>query len=77
VPRVVDALQRVCHDALALAVGAAPRYFPAMPRSGSPALDGLLAWAAELRRVARHAEHPWQAPLLIEALVTQGRQALR
>lgn len=77
VARVVDALQRICHDALALAVGAPPRYFPAMPGSASRAVDGLLAWAAELRRVARHAEHPWHAPLLIEALVTQGRQALR
>ena len=77
VPRVVDALQRICHDALALAAGAAPRYFPAMAGPGSRALDGLLAWAAELRRVARHAEHPWHAALLIEALVTQGRQALR
>jgi DNA polymerase-3 subunit delta' len=77
VPRVVDALQRICHDALALAVGAAPRYFPAMHGPGNRALDSLLAWAAELRRVARHAEHPWHAPLLIEALVTQGRQALR
>lgn len=82
IPRVVDALQKLCHDAMARAGGAAPHYFPAeawAPRAALPALPAmpaLAAWAAELRRVARHAEHPWSEALLIESLVNGGAQAL-
>jgi DNA polymerase-3 subunit delta' len=75
--RTLDALQKLCHDLMARAAGAAPRYFDA---GGLPAARGglvpLLAWAAELNRVARHAEHPWSEGLLVESLVTQGRRAL-
>jgi DNA polymerase III subunit delta' len=75
--RALDALQKLCHDLLAAAAGAAPRYFAA---SGLPAPRGgivpLLEWADELNRVARHAEHPWSEALLIDALVTQGCRAL-
>jgi DNA polymerase-3 subunit delta' len=75
--RTLDALQKLCHDLLAAATGAPPRYFGA---ATLPAARGgvapLLDWAAELNRVARHAEHPWSEALLVEALVTRGRQAL-
>lgn len=76
IPRVVKVLQQLCHDAMAVAVGGTPRYFPAesLPRHAS--LDALGQWAAELRRVGRHEDHPWQAPLLIEALLAQGSVAL-
>jgi len=76
-PRLVDALQKLCHDAACVAAGAAPRYFPAtsLPPAADPA--ALTAWSAELMRVARHAEHPWSATLLVESLVQQGRRALR
>jgi len=75
-PRVIDALQKLCHDSACVANGAAPRYFPAaciVPGADAAALN---AWMAELHRVARHAEHPWNAGLLIESLVQQGRRAL-
>lgn len=76
-PRAIDALQKLCHDLLARATGAAPRYFPAdtlpQPRAG---VGPLLDWAAELRRVARQAEHPWNEALLLESLVGRGRDAL-
>lgn len=76
VPRVIDTLQKLCHDAMALAVGAPPRYFPAMPAAPMRAdLAGLQCWARELARAARHADHPWQAPLLVESLVLQGQRA--
>ncbi|RVT48971.1 DNA polymerase III subunit delta' [Rubrivivax albus] len=75
--RTLDALQKLCHDLLAQAAGAPPRYFPA---SALPAARGgvapLLAWAAELNRVVRQAEHPWNESLLVEALVGRGRDAL-
>ena len=74
--RVVEALQKLCHDAACIAAGAAPRYFPAASiRSGAqPA--ALAAWMRELNRVARHAEHPWNAGLMVESLVQQGQRAL-
>ncbi|MCP5283886.1 MAG: DNA polymerase III subunit delta' [Burkholderiaceae bacterium] len=75
--RTLDALQKLCHDLLAQATGAPPRYFPP---SALPAARGgvapLLAWAAELNRVVRQAEHPWNESLLVEALVGRGRDAL-
>ena len=75
-PRVVDALQKLCHDAWCVAAGAAPRYFPvAMVPSGAGAV-ALAAWSRELIRAARHADHPWNAGLMVESLVQQGQQAL-
>jgi DNA polymerase III subunit delta' len=75
VPRLVDALQRLCHDAMAVAAGAPPRFLPAgsVPPPRQP--GALLAWQRALLQAARHADHPWQAPLLTEALVGQGRAA--
>ena len=75
-PRAVDMLQKLCHDAMRTAAGAAPRYFPRAAMPAAAQLDALSAWARELARAARHAEHPWNAGLMIEALVQQTRQAL-
>ena len=74
--RVVDALQKLCHDAACIAAGAAPRYFPAASIRAGAQPDALAAWMRELNRVARHAEHPWNAGLMIESLVQQGQRAL-
>ena len=75
-PRALDTLHKLCHDAMACAAGAGPRYFPAsrVPAQGQPEL--LSAWARELDRVARDDAHPWHEALLIEALVRQGARAL-
>lgn len=75
-PLLVDALQKLCHDALARAVGGAVRYFPADAWGPPPRLEAVLGFATTLARVARHAEHPWSEPLLFEALLAEGRQAL-
>lgn len=75
-PRLIDALQKLCHDVLCLTVGAQPRYFPSSSLAPAPGLPALLAWAGELARAARHAEHPWQPGLMAESLVQQGRAAL-
>jgi DNA polymerase-3 subunit delta' len=72
VPRVVDLLLKLAHDAMAQAVGAAPRFFAAEALAAPAPLARLQAWRLELLRVARHDEHPWNAALLIEALVTNG-----
>jgi len=74
--QVLDALQKLCHDGLALALGAAPRFFPAAAFSVRPAsAAALAAWSRGLNRLARQIEHPWSEPLLIDALLLQAREA--
>jgi DNA polymerase-3 subunit delta' len=73
IPRAVDALQKVCHDAMVLATGGVPRYFAAQAVPGGADLPALAAWSHSLGRAARHDEHPWNESLLIEALVCEGR----
>ncbi len=75
--RVADALQKLCHDAARVAVGAAPRYFPLASLPASADLSLLVAFSRELRRFAKHAEHPWLADLSVESLVAQCREALQ
>lgn len=76
VPRALDALHKLCHDAMAHALGAAPRYFPAERLPPPAPLPALAEWSRELVRVARHDEHPWNEGLLLASLVAQGRRAL-
>jgi DNA polymerase-3 subunit delta' len=76
-PTAVDALQKICHDAAALACGGTPRYFPPERVVRDANLDALLRWSRELARVAAEAEHPWSVDLAIESLVGQGREALK
>ncbi|WP_077036909.1 hypothetical protein, partial [Pelomonas sp. KK5] len=75
-PRAIDALQRLCHDLLRRAHGAAPSYFPAESLPSPKLADPLHQWEAALRRASRHAEHPLNQGLLMESLVAQGQQAL-
>lgn len=77
VPRVVEALHKLCHDLLCLSAGGTPRFFSAAAlapttRPTLPSLAALAAWQAELLRAARHDEHPWHASLRTEALVAQA-----
>lgn len=77
-PLLIDGLQKLCHDLASVAAGGAPRFFvDAQALEGAlPDLPRLTAWSAELRQARRQAEHPWNAPLKIEALVFQARRAL-
>ncbi len=76
VARVVDALQKLCHDMLSSQAGGTPRFYsaPALASAARPALPlaDLVAWRQELLRAARHDQHPWHAPLRVEALVAQA-----
>ncbi|MEI7465774.1 MAG: DNA polymerase III subunit delta' [Burkholderiales bacterium] len=78
--RVVDMMFKLCHDAMRMAVGASPRYFPAQAMRGvadhAADIGALGNWYRELGRIARHSEHPWQAALTIESLVLQAKTAL-
>jgi DNA polymerase-3 subunit delta' len=77
-PRVVDTLQKLCHDAMRLAAGGAPRYFPASALPPKPAdMTALAGWARELAQLSRQAEHPWNAGLMVESLTHRARLAMR
>ena len=76
IPRLVEAMQKLCHDAFSVGAGAAPRYFPAGSVKGGADLVRLAEWSRELERIARYAEHPWSAGLMVEALVESARIAL-
>ncbi|KNZ31717.1 MAG: hypothetical protein AD742_16090 [Methylibium sp. NZG] len=75
-PRLVDALQKLCHDLHCRAAGAQPRYFTQLPQASDGALPALSAWAKALALAARQAEHPWHAALMTESLLQQGQAAL-
>ena len=75
-PRLIDMLQKLCHDLLRHAVGAAPRYFPAGSLGASASINKLNQWSVELQAHVRHAEHPWNAGLMVDALVEQARAAM-
>ena len=76
-PEAVARLQKLCHDLLAVQVGAAPRFFDAadLPRQPLPLL-ALTRWWQQLAQSARTAEHPLNAGLATEFLVSSARQVL-
>ncbi len=73
---LIESLQKLCHDAMLGACGVAPRFFPAGSVPATSSLRRLTDWGQALRRIARHADHPWKADVMVEALVLQGRDAL-
>jgi DNA polymerase-3 subunit delta' len=74
--QAVDALQKLCHDLMASRSGAAPRFFEPADLPAGVGIASLSAWSRELARTARTVEHPFNAGLLIESLVSQARIAL-
>ena len=74
--QAVDALQKVCHDLLLLQAGAQPRFFEATELPPLAPVAALSAWWRELTRTARTVEHPFNAGLMLEALVSQAHIAL-
>ncbi|OGB00056.1 MAG: DNA polymerase III subunit delta' [Burkholderiales bacterium RIFCSPHIGHO2_12_FULL_61_11] len=88
--QAVDALQKLCHDVLAVRVGAAPRFFRSQDlpftvaaaaatsarHSTGPGLYALASWAKELSTLARTVEHPYNPGLMLESLVSRAHTAL-
>jgi DNA polymerase-3 subunit delta' len=72
----VSALQKLCHDLIASRAGAAPRFFQPSDLPPPASFDALTQWSRELSRTARTVEHPFNAGLMLEALVSQARSAL-
>ncbi|PVY55830.1 MULTISPECIES: DNA polymerase III subunit delta' [unclassified Simplicispira] len=74
--QAIDAMQKLCHDLMALRTGAAPRYFAVADLPPPPALAPLTRWSRALMQSARTAEHPFNTGLVLEALVAQARNVL-
>jgi DNA polymerase-3 subunit delta' len=75
--QVLETLQKICHDALACQVGAAPRFFEAKDLRFTVDVPRLSAWSVSLAKTARTVEHPFNAGLMLEALVNEARAALK
>jgi DNA polymerase-3 subunit delta' len=76
-PQVVDVLQKICHDAMACKVNASPRFFETKDLRSQASLSGLSAWSKSLAQAQRSAEHPFNAGLMLEALVNEAKMALK
>lgn len=72
VSRAVDLLLKLSHDGQVMAAGGSPRFFSAGAMPAPVDAAALRGWQQALLRAARHDEHPWNAGLLIESLVTQA-----
>jgi len=73
VPRLREVLQKLCHDAMAVAAGGPPRYFPAASLPPAAAWPRLADWSQSLARLARHDDHPFNAPLIADSLLAEAR----
>lgn len=75
-PQAIDALQKICHDLMAVGVGAEPRFFRLEELPPAPSQAMLARWSKSLASAARTAEHPFNAGLMLEALASEARAAL-
>jgi DNA polymerase-3 subunit delta' len=75
--QAVDALHKVCHDVLALKAGAKPRFFEVIDLPSGGSMSSLTSWSKALGATARTVEHPFNAGLMLEALVSQAQIALK
>jgi DNA polymerase III subunit delta' len=74
--QAVDALHKICHDMLAVKMGASPRFFGASELPSGGSVGSLTAWGKALGQTMRTVEHPFNAGLMLEALVSQAQIAL-
>lgn len=74
--QTVSALHKLCHDMLAVKIGTVPRFFDAADLPGGGSVATLTAWSRALTATQRTVEHPFNAGLMLEALVSQAQLAL-
>lgn len=74
--QAIGALQKLCHDLMAVGSGAEPRFFAAAELPPAPSNVALARWSKSLAAAARTAEHPFNAGLMLEALVSEARSTL-
>ena len=75
-PQAVDALQKLCHDLTARQVGAPTRFFDLAELGAPVSIDALTRWNQVLTQTLKTVEHPFNAGLMLEALVNQAKNAL-
>jgi DNA polymerase-3 subunit delta' len=61
---------------MALHVGASPRFFAQRDLSAATNLAALSEWSKALSRTMRTMDHPFNAGLMLEALVGQAKSVL-
>ena len=61
---------------MSVQAGADPRYFALADLPRAPAMLPLTRWAKALSQQARTADHPFNAGLMLEALVAQAKNAI-
>ncbi len=71
---LVGALQKLCHDAICVTLGAEPLFFE--PFTNTSSLYKLTTWSKALNVQARSSEHTLNAGLMIEALLAEAKQAM-
>ncbi|CAN7440049.1 DNA polymerase III subunit delta' [Variovorax sp. LjRoot290] len=74
--QAISALQKLCHDLMATGSGAAPRFFEVADLPAVPPKVALARWSKSLANAAKTAEHPFNAGLMLEALVSEARSTL-
>jgi len=74
--QAIDALQKLCHDLMATDSGAEPRFFDIADLPPVPSRGALARWSKSLANAAKTAEHPFNAGLMLEALVSEARTTL-
>ncbi|MDD2810768.1 DNA polymerase III subunit delta' [Rhodoferax sp.] len=75
--QTLDALHKMCHDLLAVRSGASPRFFEAEDLPKAQSWRKLTDWSQALSQAMRTVEHPFNAGLMQEALVSQAQLALK
>lgn len=77
--QTVQIMQKICHDALAVSLGAPPRFLarewlPA--RLASASVPALLRWWRSLSTAAQRVDHPLNRALTLDQLVITAQRAL-
>ncbi len=75
--QAIAILQKLCHDLLATRAGAHARFFATEDLPNGGTVQSLTQWSKDLMQSARTAEHPFNAGLMLEALVARAQTALR
>jgi DNA polymerase III subunit delta' len=74
--QLVEGLQKLCHDLLAVRSGAEPRFFEPADLPAVGTVESLTGWWRSLADTVRTVEHPFNAGLMLEDLVAGAKTAL-
>jgi DNA polymerase III subunit delta' len=77
VSEALAGLQKLSHDLMAVALKASPAYFLPEDLPKHPSALKAAQWCQELKDMARHVEHPFNAALQLQAWAVRARQAMR